>query len=58
MLPMGLLDDNLFKIHVMGKEAVGKLARPFKPPESPFAALAGDKAAEPAAEAIEVRHIR
>mmetsp|Transcript_22977 Transcript_22977/g.41061 ORF Transcript_22977/g.41061 Transcript_22977/m.41061 type:complete len:187 (+) Transcript_22977:46-606(+) len=45
MLPMGLLDDNLFKIHILQNAAVGKLARPFKAPESPFAALAEDKKA-------------
>lgn len=42
MLPMGLFDDALFKIHILGNEAVGKLTRPFKAPESPFAALGGE----------------
>jgi len=41
MGPIGLLDDTLFQIYVLGKKAEGKLERPFKPPASPFAELMG-----------------
>jgi len=41
MTPMGLYDDPIFKLHVLGHAAEGKLARPFKAPPSPFAELMG-----------------
>ena len=49
MGPLGLFDDALFKIHVMGAKAEGKLARPFKAAASPFAELLGGGAAADAA---------
>jgi hypothetical protein len=50
MTPMGLYDDPLFKIHVLGHAAEGKLERPFKAAPSPFAELlGGGKTEEPAA---------
>lgn len=52
MGPMGFFDDKEFLIHVLGKKAEGKLARPFKAPPNPLAELMGaPAAAEPAAEA-------
>merc|ERR1712178_587788 len=38
MIPMNLMDEPLFRIHILGQDAVGKLQRPFKAPDSPFAA--------------------
>lgn len=45
-MPLGILDDNLFKIHIFGCAAEGKMARPFKPPVNPLAKMLG--ADEPA----------
>lgn len=45
MGPMGLLEDPLVKIHVLGHKAEGDLQRPFKPPPSPFEGLMGAPAA-------------
>ena len=42
MIPMNLMDEPLFRIHILGQDAVGKLQRPFKAPDSPFAALMGE----------------
>jgi hypothetical protein len=50
MGPIGMLDDSLFRIHVLGEKAEGKLERPFKPPASPFAELMGGGAETPAIE--------
>lgn len=36
-LPINMLTHNLCKVHLMGEEPVGKLARPWKVPLSPFA---------------------
>lgn len=41
MTPIGLFEDNLFKIYMLGEKAEGKLTRPFKAPASPFAELMG-----------------
>mmetsp|Transcript_66328 Transcript_66328/g.130025 ORF Transcript_66328/g.130025 Transcript_66328/m.130025 type:complete len:215 (+) Transcript_66328:59-703(+) len=49
MGPIGMLDDSLFRIHVLGSKAEGKLERPFKPAPSPFQDLIGG-GAEPQAE--------
>lgn len=45
MGPMGLLEDPLVKIHILGHKAEGDLKRPFKPPPSPFEGLMGTPAA-------------
>mmetsp|Transcript_18529 Transcript_18529/g.55088 ORF Transcript_18529/g.55088 Transcript_18529/m.55088 type:complete len:193 (+) Transcript_18529:172-750(+) len=39
MQPMNLLDEPLVKIHLLGHEAKGKLARPWKPPPNPLEQL-------------------
>jgi hypothetical protein len=45
MGPLGLFDEPLFKIHMLGHKAEGDLKRPFKPPPSPFEGLMGAPAA-------------
>ena len=53
MMPFTLSDNKLFKIYILGQQAVGKLARPWTAPASPFAALlGGGAAAEPAPAAL------
>lgn len=46
MGPMGMLDDQLFRIYILGNKAEGKLERPFKAPASPFQELMGGAPAE------------
>lgn len=47
MLPMGLMDKPLVKIHLLGAQPVGKLARPFAAPPNPLEQmLGGDDAAD------------
>lgn len=53
MIPTNLLDDPMVKIHLFGYEATGKLQRPFKAPESPFAALMGGDTATETPPALE-----
>jgi hypothetical protein len=52
MMPFTLSDNKLFKIYILGQQAVGKLARPWTAPASPFAALLGGGAAAPAPAAL------
>ena len=55
MTPVGLYDDNMFKIYVLAEKPQGKLARPFKPPPNPFAELTGGNSEKkPAGEAKDV----
>ncbi|KAK9814806.1 hypothetical protein WJX72_011852 [[Myrmecia] bisecta] len=55
MLPLNLFEAGIFKVHVLGEPAAGKLARPFKE-DNPFAAFteaqtaAKEKADEPVAD--------
>lgn len=50
MQPMNLTDDPLVQIHLLGKAAEGKLARPFKAAPNPLAELlGGDKQDDTAA---------
>jgi len=44
MTPIGLLDDSLVKIHLLGHAATGKLQRPFKATTSPMQELFGGAA--------------
>jgi len=46
MGPIGIFDDALFRIYVLGNPAEGKLERPFKPPPSPFQELMGGDASD------------
>ena len=56
MTPMGLYDDPIFKIHVLGQAAEGKLTRPFKAAPSPLAELmGGGKTEETAVEAKDAK---
>jgi len=49
MGPIGMFDDKLFKIHILGQKAEGKLARPFVMPPSPLQELmGGGETAKPA----------